>query len=640
MRRERVLRWRVGAAALVVALLWLLPEVASGQLVLRALSDGQTADKSALASWAQEVRGQCARRPAAIGRMSLPTALAHIETRLGQHASSKALRAFAGSTDARTAGGAVNGVFAALGAGKPWAAIDATLRVQQLDPRDAGPLISLAGLVSAQGMPAEALALLDAARRLKNGSPAPMGISDQAIADNNCGYALLLLGRPQQAEGLLRTAVSMAPELAEAATNLDAAQQCAWTMLPGGSRGDPPVIAEPPFTRDPQKTAWTTDDDGNPVAVASSWLDLSQGTNFTAINVQLPAGPAEGKAMEDSSYLESLASELGSRSDAEATQSSALIYQLRHYPNLQTEQRTEAIQGALASVIFQPGLREPFDAYESAFQSLQQDQDNGTIDASKPSSDAYAAVASSGCGIDQACEDAVWTNVCTQETAALHAQWLARLKTVNDLELQWDSAYWGYMSGVAANFSNAALHQGYLLLAESVIDENRNLFAEDATFLTRMDAMKGLNTDAETCWGGPVTPPAAQAPASERGSQACPPALRAVKLVFKVDDVLKFGFTCETIDVEVSPAKWIGPFVNVGYNTRTGQTTVFTGGKLSVMPLGHTGKLGAFVTFGPDGSVVDGGIRASDTMSSNPGPVSLSTTKSADFSIAAAVSGR
>ncbi len=58
--------------------------------------------------------------------------------------------------------------------------------------------------------------------------------------------------------------------------NLDAAKQCNWVLLPGGSRGNPPVIADPPFWRQHQSGYATTDEEGSPVQVASKIFDLSQ----------------------------------------------------------------------------------------------------------------------------------------------------------------------------------------------------------------------------------------------------------------------------------------------------------------------------------------------------------------------------
>ena len=291
----------------------LAPASASAQLVLRSFGDGSSASKSDLTALASQLRSGCTRKAVVINNIKLSTAFAHVEAQLKRNASAKALKAFARSSDARSAPKAASAVFGAVGDGKPWAAIDAALRVHQLDPRNAGPLISLAGLVTAQGMAQEGLAMLDAAGKLKTKGPAPMGIDYGAVASNNRGYALLLLGHPKQAIGYLRTAEQKAPLLSEARINLDAAQQCSWLLLPGGSRGQPPVIADPPLARDQQSADWTTDADGNPVQVASSIFDLSHGTAWQPVNFTLPDSPAQGRAMFNADYYQSLWDQLGAK---------------------------------------------------------------------------------------------------------------------------------------------------------------------------------------------------------------------------------------------------------------------------------------------------------------------------------------
>ncbi|MGZ4248105.1 MAG: hypothetical protein ACXVUE_07335 [Solirubrobacteraceae bacterium] len=177
-----------------------MPASASAQLVLRSFSDGTSVSKSDLTSLASRLRSGCVHKLAAIRKLSVTTALAHIQAQLNRHSTSKARTGFASSRDAKTAANAASAVFGAIGAGRPWAAIDAALRVRKLDPSDAAPLISLAGLVAAQNMPQEALALLDAAAKRKPKAKAPMGIDIQAVAANNRGLALLLLGPPEAGE--------------------------------------------------------------------------------------------------------------------------------------------------------------------------------------------------------------------------------------------------------------------------------------------------------------------------------------------------------------------------------------------------------------------------------------------------------
>ena len=258
-------------------------------------------------------------------------------------------------------------IFGALGDGSAWGAIEAALRVQQLDPHDAGPLISLAGLVGPAGMPQEALALLDAAAKLPAQSPAPMGIDIRAVADNNRGLALLLLGYPRVAIGYFQRALQRAPELSEARVNLDAAQQCT-ILLPGGSTsGKPPVIADPPFWRDDGSQDVTTDGDGNPVQVASSFLNLSQGKSWTPVYIALPGSPLQAADMED--FYTSLQKRIEGDTVGNAQKEGQLLLKV-HDPNSQTQRRRGAIWAALETAQWQPELRSLWEAYNTLYNEM------------------------------------------------------------------------------------------------------------------------------------------------------------------------------------------------------------------------------------------------------------------------------
>ena len=189
---------------------------AAGPLVIRSIDDGGNYSKSDLADLANELRAGCNRAQVAIKPMTLARSLSLVQAQLDQYASPQERMAFLNSSFAKTAAEASSFIFGALGDGSAWGAIEAALRVQQLDPNDAGPLISLAGLVSPAGMPQEALVMLDAAAKLPAQSPAPMGIDIRAVADNNRGLALLLLGYPRVASGYFQQALQKAPELSEA----------------------------------------------------------------------------------------------------------------------------------------------------------------------------------------------------------------------------------------------------------------------------------------------------------------------------------------------------------------------------------------------------------------------------------------
>lgn len=139
----------------------------------------------------------------------------------------------------------------------------------------------------------------------------------------------------------------------------------------------------------------------------------------------------------------------------------------------------------------------------------------------------------------------------------------------------------------------------------------------------------------EFCVGSPPGGPAAEKLPDQNDSKACPPSLKGVKVSFKVSDVFKFAVACEKIEFEVATKGWLGAFTNVSYNPKNGQTTVFTGGKMSGG--GATGKVGGFMTIGKDGSPIDGGIRVSGSMEIGSGNAKISRSNTFDLGVAGAV---
>ena len=614
---------------------------AGAKPTLFAISDGTTMTASQLAQWTSQTRGSCPRKATSVESMSLATALSHINKQLQRSASAKALRAFARSKDARTAVTAADGIFAGLAEGKPWAAIDAALRVHQLAPRDAGPLITLAGLVAAQGMPQEALALLDAAKRWKASGTGPMGISFQAIANNNRGYALILLGNPRQAQRYLRGAMNAAPALSEARINLDPAQQCQWVMLPGGSRGNPPVIADPPFTREDSASDWTTDDQGNPVSVTSDVYDLSQGTQWAPIEIALPESPDEAEAMGGGgAYYDLVAAQLQYAADADDQQAQQLENQVKA-PNLQTQERQAALVSALGAAEWQPDLKPLFMAVKTQIDSLDQaSRPGGELDPAKPYSDAQAQFPQcDGSPDPNGCEDQIVQQVCVPERQQEFTQWISRMKELNDSDLRWEDAYWQYATGVAANSADPALNKLLQLSAESEIMSPNGATlgaSEPNPYPNRYGVVTVAfewTTGLSSCQTTPPQSPSTGNLPTEQDSPACPKQLDGWKAAVEIDELFKIGVKCDEISFEAGTG-WLGPFTNVTFN-RHGQVTVFAGVQAGA---GGSGiQEGAFVVAGPGGNIVDGGLRISGTASAGAGPVSYERSATLNIAVAGVV---
>ena len=629
-------RARIASVVVVTVMGSLLSATASANTSLFAISDGVTMSRTQLAAWTAQVRRNCPRKATPVKSMRLDAALAHVASQLRRNASAKALLGFARSKDARSAVRAANGIFAGVAEGKPWAAIAAALRVHQLAPRDAGPLISLAGLVSAQGMPQEALALLDAAKKLKTSGRGPMGISFQAIANNNRGYALLLLGNPTKAQSYLRSAESAAPDLSEARINLDAAQQCALVLLPGGGHGNPPVIADPPFTRNNTPGDWTTDDQGNPVAITSDVYDLSEGTQWSPIDIALPENVQQAVAMY--TYYSGVQDQLHSQSDADDARAQQLATQVKT-PNLLTAERQAAITKAIGDAQWQPDLRPLFMAVKTQIQTMDQAiASGGQLDPNKPYNDAVAQFSQCNNSSDPlTCEDQIIQHVCVPETNQEFTQWLSRMKELNDSDLRWEHAYWQYATGLAANSADPAFNQLIQLNAESQIMTPVGTTVGQTGF-----NRYGIATEAEEwtrqighgdCTSPPPPPPSPETLPSEQYARARPPQLNGWKAAVEIDELFKLSVKCDEISFEAGTG-WLGPFANLTFH-RNGQMTVFTGVQAGAGGVGV--QEGAFVVVGPAGNVVDGGLRISGSASASAGPVSYERSATLNIAVAGVV---
>ena len=542
--------------------------------------------------------------------------------------------ALTSSRETRTAAGAGNVVFAAIAAGKPGAAVAAALRMRQLDPKDADPLISLAGLIASQGMAQQALALLDAAAKLPAKAKAPMGIDVRAVAANNRRLALLLLGHPGQAVGYLQAAARTSPELAEARINLDAAQQCNWALLPGASRGQEPVIADPPMVREDQPADWTTDDEGNPVAVADTIFDLSQRRAWTPVTINLPdTVRMAASMMETGGYLPTLDQQLQGEGVTDTTQESNLLSEV-HDPNQETSARRMAVWSAYTSAVWQPELRSVWQSYQAQESQYIAMTDNdgaawsagGALDPSTPYNDATAQCAGVSpwdaylnCG----------TAVCSAETAALFPRWRAQYAMPNDAELTYEGSFWKYATGLAANLEDPADHQRMLLDADEMMVTGRDVIVGHAlNYLQYLVDHQG--DDDFDCVSGTMVPPASAGVPTQDTSLACPKQLNQLPEI-KVGDLFSVAIHCEEIEVNSELGEVIGGFSTFTFNPKAGTASVFMG--VQAGAAGQSLREGAFVTSGPTG-LTDAGLRINESTS---GPAFMTQSHSLNVSVAGTV---
>lgn len=132
----------------------------------------------------------------------------------------KAIDALKADASLRDPQAAAATVPAALVQGLPYGALALLLQAQAAAPKDPLHLVNLAGLSNHLGLHREALAMVGEAERLKLPAVRVGGMPVRAVALSNKGYALNATGRPKEAEAALREAIQLAPQLAEAYTNI------------------------------------------------------------------------------------------------------------------------------------------------------------------------------------------------------------------------------------------------------------------------------------------------------------------------------------------------------------------------------------------------------------------------------------
>ena len=297
--------------------------------------------------------------------LTLPQAIANARARLSRDASSAAVAGLRSSPAARTVRGLQAAAMGAVIARKPFAALAAWLTAYDKEPRNRSVLVNLAGLLARLGMPAEALALLDAADTFGGALAVPAGLNGQAVALNSRGYALLLQRRWKEAEVVLRKALEQDPHLTEAARNLayvmnqegnqDEARkwfvQSAWrlrfqTLTTAGGTTATDGPSPDPFAK---RTA-------NSVPALGELFDLRYGVPGRLPMFRHPADLAQMDAFNK--MIEKYQREVAARSVPRTTRLTEISALLRQRPHSLSEQRSAAILGAMSLVFAQPDVRE------------------------------------------------------------------------------------------------------------------------------------------------------------------------------------------------------------------------------------------------------------------------------------------
>lgn len=587
------------AAGLFVAAL-ASPAAGAVKLETLALSDAlpyNPHDPIAIAN----VRDVCPKPSKATLSTRFGPAISQATRMLDRGSSAKARSAMLRSARARTPSGAREVAAAALLENRPLAALAALLDAEART-KDSQTLVDLAAVLNDLGMPRQALAVLGRVHRFAH-LPTPMGIPLQAVLRNEQGLALLRLGHFAQAKRVLGAATRQAPLLHAAAVNLADARICT-----GGGTA-PPVWVDPPIEPPvPDPSGTETRDDA---------IDLSQGVDGVLPPVVYPTDPSEdqaalggfgnmaSEATNDDMTTDTRRGQLDTK--WAATNPSALS--LVRVATLTT------VQTALLGAPAIDGIQSRITADENLLNTTDDNLfgDLAPIEASCDGAPDF---------------DACFHPPCEAALKARHSEWHGEMNQFDGDIRSLFALQYHDVSGVAANIADPNENQSFLLSGRMLGDFDFQTLMGEATL--------SIKPFANAC--GPEPDGTADASLSEKGSPACPAAVKSIK--FTVDlEVAKLVVRCEEVGLGIETPGPISLFAQISHNERTGTTTIVAGGKVGLKfpgGFGVSSSTGIYVTADSSGNFTDAGGRVSPISGSESGGGgSLSAgPNSMDFSFA------
>ena len=487
---------------------------------------------------------------------------------------------------------------AALAGDAPGAALAALLRAHELEPHEGSHLVNAASLATAVGLPGEALAMLDGARRLDDTDRPPMGISRHAIALVNRGQALAMLGRHAEAERTLNAALEAEPLLTEAYSTRALAVMC----RRGTAAARPDAVKA--GTRQGAKP-----------------LDPSGGRESRLRDLELPGFP------ERAVRLEPYYPELGSRLGGEVVRRVQREQALDQVVNARFGTWSRAQRDRYAGVWrrISGASREADLAARST--AITRKLDEVSSDASDFWITRYQAMlfeADGDCeGLGSDCFPRRMRELCRPALRLAHQEWVDHMQEAYDLSAGYYRALSRRMSGYAAHLSDADALARAKLSIEATENNLISRLVLDATFWTN-----ATKTHSNYCVDDPDTQPAVQpeAPPVDAGGP-CPSTIKAISAVLEIGPA-KVKFNCDEIKIEASWGGWIKAFGEVTYSFSSGRLTVLAGSKAEVKLGVAKGafKSGLYLTVDRDG-FHDAGWRVGPSATGTLGPIEFKPYK-------------
>ncbi|THF86743.1 tetratricopeptide repeat protein [Deinococcus sp. KSM4-11] len=579
--------------------------------------------------------------------LTFAAALKNAHSWLQQHEAA-GLRAFEASPDSKNPARATLAALSASTLGKPGAALAALLAAERLKPGDPQVRVNLGGVLSSLELPAEALAVLSAVK--PGAGTGALGLSNEAVWQNNRGFALLQLGRAAEAERAFQKAVQLAPGLAEASLNLARAEMClgktpaAVQHFGAGLRRTPSPAAQ---ATSPRAAALaqeiTTRTSGSPADSPTRrplhvTYDLSHGRSTTLPNLKIPWTPAEMVALEG--QYRALRDELGTRMEALNKRGAEVerLLRARGEPSPLAASYRSALWSAILTSDREPrlaALRRTMEksgrAPDEIWTAFWHCEGNCKIDvfttqASK--SQNYKETLRTLCipalEADHNRFRGAMLNWATDIGAYLKASY--RLDTA--LAANYRDPLWHERASLSAEWQATALFWGYVSQASAWALDIKQF--QDS-------CVKG-DSDIQ-----PSKEPVAT-PLELPRSSICKDLLGGWSTSLTVG-VGSVTINCDSVSVTAATPGWIGAFSTLSHSFGSDEYTVFVGIQetltvpVPITPVGISSQQGVYVTWGDKG-VVDAGAQITTSVSAGGALEEIGLSRDLITPVTGAVSGQ
>lgn len=581
-------------------------------------ADAETLPDAQTAGMTLQLAGAiaCTPVPGAKVPMSFAAAQVAVTTLLRQKAGNAAVSALLAGPLSRDPKAASQAAVAGALTGKSYASLAALVAAQKSDPGNPTLPVSTAVLLTELDRPREALAMLDQAQRLGTPARSPMGLSWQAVLDNNRGFALLRSGQIGPARAAFARAAAAEPLLAEARFNLAVADVCAkkdlgalipavqtgmlrkFDLLGGPGGGDPIKTGSSERLRLPSALVF----------------DLSRGKPMHLPHLVYPASTAD--SLPALPKYEALRDRGMDRMTKRQAAQEALRPKVLPGGRGSRERRLKTVLSHIITADDEPSLA-------GLYQAKQKQHD--AVGA------AWAEWWDKGVYVNSdALPPDEFKTWCQSAMPGGHAKWASEVQAFDQAARRWFNAWHPHVSALAANLSTPEAREYARLQIEEIADGV--FYGQMVGNVTGWAVL--AKTWGDLCITGSGSSDQQAEDPDVPAPNECGPVLTAnpsVEIGFA-----EVGLACDNLELEASAG--FGPvsaFIAAEGNPRTGRTIII-GSKGEVVGPGVSPKYGAksgfYIKTDPQGEVTDFGWRVKLEKGAAAGPVSIKTwTDTMDF---------